>query len=197
MPLESEVHAHVPAEKADLFTSNDSCSTELEYLEFLYALVRVTKPLEVLETGTYAGFGTRNIVAALHENARGHLWTVDEHDRGVTTEHNDRVTFVQGDSLGCIRAMTDRRFDLMFFDSDLPLRVAEMMACVETGIVNEGATFVFHDTSRLRTLTDGKPDPDAATFWRNFEDVRYMLGDVLELPLSRGMVVARLAVRSP
>lgn len=197
MPLESEVHAHVPAEKAELFTANDACSTELEYLEFLYALVRVTKPLEVLETGTYAGFGTRNIVAALHENARGHLWTIDEHDRGVTTEHNDRVTFVQGNSLGCIRAMTDRRFDLLFFDSDLPMRVAEFVECKWAGIASPGATIVFHDTSRLRTLTDGTPDPDAATFWRNFENVRHMFSDALELPLSRGMVVARLAVRSP
>ena len=43
----------------------------------LYSLVRVLRPDRVVETGVCRGWSSRAILAALHDNGRGHLFSVD------------------------------------------------------------------------------------------------------------------------
>lgn len=45
--------------------------------EILYQLARLMKPEVVVETGVYWGISTAFILAALHDNRRGHLYSVD------------------------------------------------------------------------------------------------------------------------
>jgi predicted O-methyltransferase YrrM len=45
--------------------------------EYLYRIVRATKPLTVVETGVYRGVSTAMILAALHENRKGQLISID------------------------------------------------------------------------------------------------------------------------
>jgi len=77
-------------------------ATEGEVLHLLTALVYVTKPEVVVETGTYNGHGTKALVAGLEASEKGHLWSV-ESDPEITVQLKDvdlpRTTWVDADSL--------------------------------------------------------------------------------------------------
>lgn len=45
--------------------------------EYLYDIVRLTRPRAVVETGVYRGISSAFILAALEQNGRGHLYSVD------------------------------------------------------------------------------------------------------------------------
>lgn len=57
----------------DGFTAFDMMAVTLEDGDFLYALVRVTKPDLVLESGTGKGISGTFIAQALHDNGHGRL----------------------------------------------------------------------------------------------------------------------------
>ncbi len=96
-----EITPEVKAERAEEalkkgFHHDGSMATEEEVLHLLTALVIITKPDVCVETGTYAGHGTRAILSGLDFNDRGHLWTVEIEDQ----DYPDfpRCTFVHADS---------------------------------------------------------------------------------------------------
>lgn len=196
---ESHQHPHVEAERASLFRAFEPGSTELEYLELLRALVRCVKPRIVLETGAWKGRGTIALAEALAENCVGKLVSLeaDPHaaanvrakliDRGL---HNAVV--IAANSLDYLGSCTDR-FELAFLDSSLSVRARELRRCLELRRLESGALIAIHDTSRTRTLPDGRPDPASARFWSEFETLRdeFALSQVLEFPLSRGLLLCR------
>ena len=47
------------------------------YRSFYYALLRLTKPLNLVETGTWWGVSSTYILAALDQNKRGQLYSID------------------------------------------------------------------------------------------------------------------------
>src|SRR5271170_7877802 len=63
----------------------DGNATEVETLEFIYALVRLLKPSVCIETGTWLGYGTLYIAQALQDNGLGKVSTA-EVDTGVCTQ---------------------------------------------------------------------------------------------------------------
>lgn len=77
-------------------------ATEGEVLHLLTALVYVTKPDVVVETGTYNGHGSKALSAGLEASEKGHLWSV-ENDPALTVQLEDvelpRTTWVAADSL--------------------------------------------------------------------------------------------------
>jgi len=44
---------------------------------FLYLLLRLIRPENVIETGCFSGWTSTLILYALHRNEKGHLWTID------------------------------------------------------------------------------------------------------------------------
>lgn len=199
MPIEIEAlhHPHVPEEKGELFHSYDSQSTEEEYLYLLYAITYCLKPRQVLETGSYQGYGSSYIGAALRRNGSGHLTSLEHNDvyfkwAEEQVESNgleDWVSLVKCESLEFLGG-SGRKFDLAFFDSTLPLRTKEFSICLERGLLDCGSMAAFHDTSRLRTDTPGHPDPQTPLFWEEFlaiADIRF-----IEFPFSRGMILAQV-----
>jgi predicted O-methyltransferase YrrM len=58
----------------------DGFTAEVEVLEFLNALVRMTKPDRVIETGTWFGRSAIAIASALRYSGSGHLWTMEQND---------------------------------------------------------------------------------------------------------------------
>lgn len=52
-------------------------SLHSNWREFLYVLIRLTKPRCVVETGIYDGLSAAYILAALHENGQGELISID------------------------------------------------------------------------------------------------------------------------
>ena len=70
---ERDLHPHAPGEKSELFHSLNGGFAELEVLEFLYALVFLFKPSNLLETGTGHGFGTLALAKGVSRNGFGKL----------------------------------------------------------------------------------------------------------------------------
>jgi len=59
------------------FSSFNDAGIEVETGEFLYAMVRLLKPENVLETGTHWGVGAAYMGSALKENGKGQLDTIE------------------------------------------------------------------------------------------------------------------------
>lgn len=67
-------------ERIDSLPQDDSASIEEKRL--LYAIVRATKPMYCIETGTHKGLSGLYIAAALKENGFGVLYTLDPFSYG-------------------------------------------------------------------------------------------------------------------
>jgi predicted O-methyltransferase YrrM len=201
--VEAQAHPHVAGERAELFSCHDGGSTELEYLELLAALVGVTKPARVLETGAFHGYGTYTLARACQANGRGIVISLESapqfvqetRSRLLTAGLLDRALVWDVVSTDWLGTQDVQPFQFAFFDSgELDGRLEELELCLSLGWLERGATFAIHDTSRLRTCDDtGTPAPGTLPFW----DRLTWLADVkdlhlLEFPLSRGMVVGRV-----
>lgn len=205
LKIETLNHCHALEEKGYLFKSEDSGSTEDEYLHLLHALIYALKPLSVLETGAYQGMGTAFICKGLLRNAaaqeyfphRGRIISLEINPKAAAWAREQlRVnkldgfgTVVEADSMEWLAA-TAERFDFAFFDSQLPLRVKELQICLDRGILGKGAFWAMHDTSRLRTLTAGSPDPLTPQLWSELDALVGV--KFLEFPLSRGLLLGQV-----
>lgn len=115
----------------------------LEDAEFLYALVRVTKPRRVLELGTGLGVSARFIGEALAENGDGMLWTVEsnaEYQDAAEPLLTDLPVRI-GTSIGSLGIP-----DLVFIDSGWERREADLDRWV--GDQNYRGLIVVHDAAR-------------------------------------------------
>lgn len=130
-------------------------SVEVEVAEFLYGLVRMTKPKRILETGTHAGVSSAYMGMALKENAKqgkpGKLTTL-EIDEGWLKKANDLwrkvevSEFVEGIRCESLKYETNDVFDFAFFDSEPQLRFQEMLRFFDN--LTPGASCIVHDLHR-------------------------------------------------
>lgn len=200
--LESQVHPHVPSERAILFHSDDPQSTEQEYLQLLYSLVYALKPISVLETGTFVGKGSVFLARALRRNGTGRLTTVDNDSNALkyacANLRNeglaDYVDVVESDSTTFLET-TDRKFDFALFDSLLEIRAKEIDICLERKLLRPGSMFAIHDTSHHRVSNwNFERDKSGKWLWEYLE--RMVLENVdisyVEFPYSRGLVLAQI-----
>lgn len=106
---------------------------ETEVGQFLYGLVRLTKPLRILETGTHKGISASYMATALKENGKGSLTTI-EFDPGNCNESlalftalmlNPYVQVMQMDA--ATYPVTPDEFDIIFLDTEPHLRFAEFV----------------------------------------------------------------------
>jgi|SRR6266850_233096 len=63
--------------RPDRWRCYDDQATEVEVLDFLYALVVMLKPDRVLETGCYYGYGTERLARGCRDNGFGTVLTCD------------------------------------------------------------------------------------------------------------------------
>jgi predicted O-methyltransferase YrrM len=184
---ETGVHPHVRGERPELFKALDvEGSTELDYLDLIWGLVRSRKPFLSLETGTFHGYGTLAIASALKENNYGRVVTVDTQDcplaRELVTrfglvEQVEFVTQLSRDYIIC--QPDDKVYNFAFLDSDVSCRAEEFYLLDRFGHLDSYSVCAIHDTSRKRL--------GVAT---SFEFMKFL--DALrgiEFPLGRGLVV--------
>jgi hypothetical protein len=89
----------------------------LDILRFLYVLVRVTHPDQVVETGP-VGASTSFILEAMRVNQRGHLWSLDaghylsvhglEPGNGIPDDLRDRHTLIIAEARRQLRRVMDQ-----------------------------------------------------------------------------------------
>ena len=201
MIQESAAHPHVPSERAELFHCHDACSTEAEYLELWMALVGATKPENVLETGSYFGYGTKALGAAVKRNGFGKLYTIELADNCIERTKNvieesklgDTVVQIKRDTREFLKE-TNIKFGLAVFDSNLDYRIKEFRICLERDLLEKGDYAVFHDSSKVREFPKGERCKDSIIFWEDFEQIQkdYDFEGMIHFPLSRGLTLIKI-----
>ncbi len=122
---------------------HNAMAVTLEDAEFLYALVRLTKPSRVLELGTGYGISARFIGEALAANGVGHLVTVEPdlkiRDEAATLLVGFPVTMMASDPSNALD------WDLVFIDSGYQTREADIERWLTNGY---RGLIVVHDANR-------------------------------------------------
>ncbi len=109
----------------------DAQSTEVEVLDFLKALVVAMKPRLIVETGTFLGHGTLKLAEGLRHNGFGRVITI-ELDPAIRARALERFKasglsgWIESRLESSLDAKIDGTIDLLFSDSHLPNREAEV-----------------------------------------------------------------------
>jgi hypothetical protein len=133
-----------------LWSMFDGYSAEVEVLDFLYTLVRLTKPQRILETGTWLGRSAIAIASALRDNGIGHLFTIELNGEAAAAaarniDGEGLTTFVTLHVANSLVIELSETYELALFDSDIPLRREEFIRFY--GRLEPGAIALFHDTA--------------------------------------------------
>ncbi len=162
----------------------DSMSAEVEVLDFLKSLVITMKPELVVETGTFSGLSTLRIAEGLQANGFGCVITC-EWDKKVFDAAKKRFAssgfgqWIDARNESSLEIKVDGRIDLLFCDSDVPLREKEVRRFLPQ--LNPHGLIVIHDaSSAMKSVREGALKLEAEG-----------LISVLLLPTPRGLVVAQ------
>lgn len=120
----------------------------------LYALVRMFRPILVLELGTCVGASTTHLAAALHDHGTGRLVTVDSKaqlgtwavGQLVPDIYRDRVGFLTGDG---VEALRKYRGSIDFIFEDLMHSTPQVAEIARLAIdkLEPGGLLVSHDAN--------------------------------------------------
>ncbi len=89
----------------------------------LKMFVRMVRPRQVLEIGTYSGYSALCLAEGLEEGAMLHTFEINDEQEDFTrpwidrSEYADKIKFYIGDALEIVPSM-DVEFDLVFVDGD-------------------------------------------------------------------------------
>jgi glycosyltransferase involved in cell wall biosynthesis len=133
-----------------LWSMFDGYTAEIEVLDFLYTLVRLTKPQRVLETGTWLGRSAIAIASALRDNGIGHLVTIELNGEAAEVaarniDDEGLTTFVTLHLANSLVVELSETYEFALFDSDIPIRATEF--CRFYDRLKPGAIVLFHDTA--------------------------------------------------
>lgn len=140
----------------------DTGGVELEVGEFLYGLVRLIKPIRILETGTFTGVSAMYMGAALKENKSGFLTTLE-----IDQSHIDRASklwkLTQVDEriipllIPSLHYEISDIFQIMFLDSEPHLRFEELVYFYDH--LAPGGFVLIHDLHNHLGQQEGHPSP--------------------------------------
>lgn len=137
--------------KAVGFSSFNDAGVEIETGEYLYSMVRILKPQNVLETGTHWGIGASYMGQALKDNNQGHLDTVEFlpeiHARAVKRMADLELTEQVTCHLMDARAFTPEcKYELILLDTEPQTRFEELLKFYPS--LEEGGYILIHDLHR-------------------------------------------------
>jgi prolipoprotein diacylglyceryl transferase len=183
--LQPEYHKPTPeCPHPERWHMYDSMTAEVEVLDFLKSLVTTIKPELVVETGTFSGLSTLRIAEGLKANGMGRVVTC-EYDAKVFAAARQRFAssglaqWIDARNESSLKMKVDGRIDLLFCDSDAPIREREVRYFLPQ--VNPYGVIVMHDaSSSMKTVRE-------AALRMEQEG----LLSVLLLPTPRGLVMAQ------
>jgi predicted O-methyltransferase YrrM len=162
----------------------DSMTAEFEVLEFLKSIVTTTKPELIVETGSFMGVSTLWLAQGLKENGFGKIISC-EFDPVVFAKAKDKVErssvkdWIDLRNESSLEMKVDGRIDLLFSDSDMPIREQEVRRYLPQ--VNPFGLILMHDaSSHLKQVRDAALKLEAEG-----------LISVVLLPTPRGLVMAQ------
>ena len=146
------------------FSSFNSGSTEAEVSEFLYALVRNLKPVNVCETGTFLGISSAYIGQALKDNGFGKIHTLE-----ILKENKEKAEKLweqlELNNIECFLESSltfspQNNYEFIFLDSNPEIRFGELVKFYP--FLKEGGFFGIHDLPE--DLCQGNINPDHKDF---------------------------------
>ncbi len=168
----------------------DSMTAEVEVLEFIATLVTTIKPQLVVETGSFLGVSTEWIARGLERNgpsADGKDGRVIscEYDPEVYAKAKQRIDgsplsrWIELRNESSLDMQVDGTIDLLFSDSDMPVREAEVKRFLPQ--INPNGIILMHDaSSHLKVVREAALKLEAEG-----------LISVVLLPTPRGLVIAQ------
>ena len=183
--LQPEYHRPTPeCPHPERWHMYDSMTAEVEVLDFLKAIVTTIKPELILETGTFSGMSTLHIAEGLQANGFGKVITC-EYDPKVFAAAKKRFDsselgkWIDARNESSLEMKVDGRIDLLFSDSDAPLREQEVRRFLPQ--MNPNGLILMHDaSSAMKTVREAAMKLEAEG-----------LLSVVLLPTPRGLVVAQ------
>jgi predicted O-methyltransferase YrrM len=128
----------------------DAQTAELEVLDFLKALVITTKPSLIVETGTFIGHSAIKMAEGLKANGFGRIITV-EFDPEIFAKARENIeasglsNWIEYRNQSSLETRIDGPIDILFSDSDVPIREAEIRRFLPQVI--PGGLVLAHDAS--------------------------------------------------
>jgi len=162
----------------------DSMTAEVEVLEFIATLVTTIKPRLVVETGSFLGVSTEWIARGLERNGFGRVISC-EFDSVVFAKAKERIEasplrqWIELRNESSLEMQVDGTIDLLFSDSDMAVRAAEVKRFLPQ--MNPNGVILMHDASSHLEVVR------AAALKLEEEG----LISVVLLPTPRGLVVAQ------
>lgn len=162
----------------------DSMTAEVEVLEFIATLVTTIKPRLVVETGSFLGVSTEWIARGLERNGFGKVISC-EFDTVVYEKAKERIEasplkqWIDLRNESSLEMKVDGTIDLLFSDSDMAIRAAEVKRFLPQ--MNPNGVILMHDASSHLEVVR------AAALKLEAEG----LISVVLLPTPRGLVVAQ------
>jgi predicted O-methyltransferase YrrM len=183
--LQAEYHRATPeCPHPERWSMYDSMTAEFEVLEFLKTLVTTTKPELIVETGSFMGVSTLWLAQGLKENGFGKIISC-EYDPVVFAKAQEKVKhssvreWIDLRNESSLDMKVDGRIDLLFSDSDMPIREQEVRRYLPQ--LNPYGLILMHDaSSHLKQVRDAALKLE-----------REGLISVVLLPTPRGLVVAQ------
>jgi prolipoprotein diacylglyceryl transferase len=183
--LQPEYHRPTPeCPHPERWHMYDSMTAEVEVLDFLKTLVTTIKPELVVETGTFSGLSTLRIAEGLKANGFGRVVTC-EHDAKVFSAAKKRFAesglaqWIDARNESSLDMKVQGRIDLLFCDSDAPLREQEVRKFLPQ--INPNGLILMHDaSSAMKTVRDSALKLESEG-----------LISVVLLPTPRGLVIAQ------
>jgi len=183
--LQPEYHRATPeCPHPERWSMFDSMTAEAEVLELLRTVVTTIKPELVVETGTFSGISTLWIAEGLKANGRGRVVTC-EFDPAVYENAKARIAasgladWIELRNESSLDVKVEGTIDLLFSDSDLPIREQEIRRFLPQ--INPNGLILMHDaSSHLKTVREAALKLE-----------REGLVSVVLLPTPRGLVVAQ------
>jgi hypothetical protein len=133
------------------YNAFNDAGVECETGEFLYALTRLLKPQNILETGTHWGIGASYMGLACKDNGKGHVDTYEflPEIHKVASRRIERLEIVGQVTchLGDVgQLIPDKQYQLMFLDTEPQTRFSELVRFFD--YLDEGGFVFIHDLHR-------------------------------------------------
>ena len=183
--LQPEYHRATPeCPHPERWSMYDSMTAEFEVLEFIKTLVTTVKPELIVETGSFLGVSTIWMAQGLKENGFGKIVSC-EYDPAVYAKAKEKVDasavkdWIDLRNESSLEMKVDGRIDLLFSDSDMPIREQEVRRYLPQ--LNPQGLILMHDaSSHLKQVREAALKLEAEG-----------LISVVLLPTPRGLVIAQ------
>lgn len=129
----------------------NSGGIECEVGEYLYGLIRMTKPKYVLETGTHHGIGASYMAAACKANGFGEVHTLEFLPENHAIARNrfkklDLERYIVGSLADVAEYEPEFKYDIILLDTEPQTRFKELLQFYDN--LNEGGYLFIHDLHR-------------------------------------------------